>query len=1414
MSSAEPQLHQRASADIETEAAERLLRGELPIPMLDRWQPLRAGMLNLFLFEDERFPFYGGKLLLRGSNGAGKSRVLAMTLPLLLDGSLKATRVEPDRDSHRQVSWNVLGDDQNSATGYSWLEFGRFLGEPPNHESAEAVDPYLTIGIGIKAVRGGAMKSWFFVTPLRVDQDLFLKTADGVPLTARGLEEAIAGKGQVLTTATEYRRVVDERLFRLGDRYEPLIDLLLQLRQPKLAEKLDVDQMEAGLRAALPPLSQALLDDAADAFGDLDQYRMLLDADRRLLADIKRFVRPYVAHIRCGVLRVVKSLTQANSRFEAAQRRLRQLEETQIEHSLELQRLERRKQQLKTALNEDQAAIEELQRSPEMRNAQRLDELRESAKKAADRWAEVAGQLERATGDLDEAQTQAARVGESVAAASAAAQEASRLAREAAAPESLQNVHREWLSAPLESADETGFAAAQSKLEKEIRRHQEYADQIVIWTREVENARRRWASAKSSVEQAQMQVSSQTQKLDEAVAQLETARETAWQSILSWHESAGDLAAYLPPLPQWHDVWQAWADTLVDREATRDPSEGFLAAAAQQLGRRFADERADVHHLINVNLREIEELQPEQSELQAGKFIVPPFRPGRQRPHRAETAGAPLWKLIEFVPEAPQHERAGWEAALEDSGLLDAWVSPDGALIVDEDHLDAQVMADQRPIQPFDRQLRRVVQPEPGACESASISPTVLDRLLEVIGVGEGAGATWVAADGRWQNGPLHGRWGKDEPQFIGADVRARCRERRLMEIAEQLARLDQEQTAHQQSLGKIGSQESAAHDALQTFPSSRPTTEAAVRVASSSADVDRARQAAAEAVDVEAANRRELEASIERRLADATDLGLAAWVDRADQLQQRLQSYRDKLQTLAARFDASCSVKRSQQQVEQTVARIASQVDQQRALAERLQSESASESRRASELERTLGQDHEAIMQRLEKRREQLKSDADELDKNDEAIIEANRAVSGIATNIGHANVDSEEFDQQRREAADWFGALHDRGLLVLAQPSIEPPETPWSMTAAIRCARQLDAAMKGVSSGDESWNRTRDRLFDAQNELRQSVLTQHEFSVAADNLSDGLQVVSLTLQGEALSPDATMQRLDNEIADRMRILDEQEQEALERYLLGEVAEGLRVRLRDAARLVETMTAEVSRRPMSTGMQMRFKWTRADDGPPGLAEACEVLSTASATWSPEERRQIKQFLQASIRVQRESEQTESWSDHLATALDYRAWHRIAIERRSGPDAAWKRLTRRTYGSGSGGEKAIALTLPQLAAAAAYYQSADKHAPRFILLDEAFAGVSSDGREGCMELIEAFQLDAVMTSESEWGMYPGVRRLAICQLDRFPEFNAVVNRVFLWNGRERKQALSGEEAAEAAAQPLFSNHNGQVSPDD
>src|SRR5262249_4965999 len=92
----------------------------------ERFKPVRAGLLNLFEYGDEVFEFSDGHLLLRGHNGAGKSKALELLLPFVLDGDTHPTKLDPFGGAGREMKWNLtLGGRFESRWGYAWLEFGR-----------------------------------------------------------------------------------------------------------------------------------------------------------------------------------------------------------------------------------------------------------------------------------------------------------------------------------------------------------------------------------------------------------------------------------------------------------------------------------------------------------------------------------------------------------------------------------------------------------------------------------------------------------------------------------------------------------------------------------------------------------------------------------------------------------------------------------------------------------------------------------------------------------------------------------------------------------------------------------------------------------------------------------------------------------------------------------------------------------------------------------------------------------------------------------------------------------------------------------------------------------------------------------------------------------------------------------------
>jgi len=278
----------------------------------------------------------------------------------------------------------------------------------------------------------------------------------------------------------------------------------------------------------------------------------------------------------------------------------------------------------------------------------------------------------------------------------------------------------------------------------------------------------------------------------------------------------------------------------------------------------------------------------------------------------------------------------------------------------------------------------------------------------------------------------------------------------------------------------------------------------------------------------------------------------------------------------------------------------------------------------------------------------------------------------------------------------------------------------------------------------------------------------------------------VTIQFQGRERTPGELTELLDEEVAYRERMLTAKERELIEEHLVNDVASHLQELISDAEAQVEGMNAELAERPTSTGMRLRLRWEPLPDGPEGLAEARRRLLRQDAEmWSPADRAAVGEFLHRQIEAQRARDENGTWQDHLRRALDYRGWHRFVIERYQ--DGRWRPAT----GPASGGERVLTVSLPLFAAASAHYRSAHPHAPRMVLLDEAFAGVDDDSRAKCLGLLATFDLDVVMTSEREWGFYATVPGIATHQLVRRDGIDAVHVTTWEWDGREHRRVERG-----------------------
>ncbi|MGH2930448.1 MAG: SbcC/MukB-like Walker B domain-containing protein, partial [Solirubrobacteraceae bacterium] len=266
-------------------------------------------------------------------------------------------------------------------------------------------------------------------------------------------------------------------------------------------------------------------------------------------------------------------------------------------------------------------------------------------------------------------------------------------------------------------------------------------------------------------------------------------------------------------------------------------------------------------------------------------------------------------------------------------------------------------------------------------------------------------------------------------------------------------------------------------------------------------------------------------------------------------------------------------------------------------------------------------------------------------------------------------------------------------------------------------------------------------------------------------------------------------------EVEERQRLLNTREREILENHLVGEVASALQELIVAAEQRVRDTNAELAARPTSTGMQLRLRWITDPDAPDGLSDArTRLLRQSTDAWSEDDRAAVGGFLQHQIRAARAGDEAGTWLELLTRAFDYRHWHRFSVERRQA--GGWQPAS----GPSSGGERVLAASVPLFAAASSYYSSAgNPHAPRLVMLDEAFAGVDDRARAKCLGLLAAFDLDVVMTSEREWGCYAEVPGLAIAQLSRIDGVAAVLVTGWEWDGFQRTRVPDEPEHPTVAA---------------
>ncbi|MFD4461589.1 TIGR02680 family protein [Nocardia sp. NPDC058480] len=1323
---------------------------------IDRWIPSRAGILNVWRYYDEVLEFHDGRLLLRGANGSGKSKALELLLPFLFDASLRANRLSTFGTNERTMHWNMMGEGASGVTrvGYVWLEFHR----------DSSVSEWFTCGARLQATsRTSNVHVDYFTTSQRIgaagEEGVLVITDADRPITRKELEARIGSGGVVHDGGGPYRDAVRKKLFPglSEQRYDALITALLQLRMPKLSQRLDPGLLSGLLSKALPPLGHDEIADLAEGFERLDAQRERLDrlaieaAAVDKLARQQRSYAQQVMRARAGEL--VAATTELSNRSEAEKESAARLAETGAE-------LERSELKIETLAGESTRLAshrEGLMKSEAYKVGSTLDELRNTqrgAQQRADGAADAAMLSKRAAEDAAQA---------SLSAAENAATRAQLTDRSAG--ETRQAAQRCGMVAIL---DEVAADPASEQARMLIRNTvQAREDQL----RSMEGALEEHRRVSSGRESAEAAVDAARQEFRDADGALTTATDRRADAVDTLRTEIGQWAANCHELALDPAALTAAAD--VEPRFTAQVTQAVNAAIENVTSRTAVcvRDRTTADGARN-------ELRDERARIAALRDIEP-AAPRWRTTDRSAMAGAPLWRLVDFADGISTATAVGVEAALESAGLLDAWVGPGGEISGHD------VYAAPGALEPLPGPTLADVLV---ALDGTPVPVARVNRLLMTIAFGESVptnGVVAIGADGTWRVANLIGSWSKDQPEFIGAEVQARKRARTLAELDRRIGELDSQIDELDELRGGLERKRSRIDAEYSARPDRGPLVAADSAVLSAQAAVT----AADRSVHNTAELLRKAEAAVRTALHSLNALSATTGLppDRVG-----IEAVRSALRSFGGQADTWLDHVRDLEHARSTERDAARSADLAGAAAGRAE-EAASKAlaelvdvaEQLQTIEDSVGREYREVLADIASSKEQITRATEELEN-------ARRHSGDLRIDIGKWQAQSNTDRQAHRDAIEARDAAAQR-FRVLARGTL-PADAEFAeldrfretldgsdgVRAALEAARMLTAAWPTVSHTPANVSGAFNRLSSAVHECRAVLSSRADLEL--ENTGD-VQIFTAVIDGIRVGAAELKRILHREAEQSKNEITEHERTLFDKTLTGDTRRHLADRIRQANGLVKTMNDRLARVRTASDVAVQLQWRVGKDLPAGTKAARELLLKEPAGINADGREALHQFLRDRIDEAKSDDSATSWEQQLARVFDYTAWHQFVVMIDRGKGEGYQELTKKLHGALSGGEKAIALHLPLFAAVAAHYQ-ATPTAPRVIMLDEVFVGVDTVNRGQIFALLSALDLDLILTSDHEWCMYSELSGIAIHQIVTGDESDAVTTARFTWDGAE------------------------------
>ena len=1357
---------------------------------VSKWEINKIGLIDFWYYDEEEFQFIDGRMLLRGANGSGKSVTMQSFIPLLLDGNKASERLDPFGTKARKLENYLLeeNDERQERTGYLYMEFKR-----------KESDTFLTVGIGLCARKNKKLDSWHFVITdgRRIGKDFFLykNMKEKITLSKQELIFRIGEGGQVLDGQKDYMKMVNEKLFgyETVDEYKELVDLLIQLRTPKLSKDFKPTVLNEILSSSLPPLSDEDLRPMSEAIENMDHLKSQLETLEESAKASEKILETYEQYNQCVLYEKAKGFLEAETAYEKAVSGLDSLdkeeENCRREYEVQGQRL------LELQMEE-----ETLKKQKEELDKNDLAQLVEKKKKLEQEVQELKIQTESKTKNLGQKREQEIEAEHNL---KQKEQESEQKLSEIKDQleemgDGLQTVsmdeHAFMTDELLEHVKEPySFVGINGQLEKMSGYVKEGIQILEQEKKQAEKLEEKQvACARIEKEKEQKEVEKEL-----LISQSEQVKSEWIEQFYQWLRENKEI--HLKEEEERHLVtlmqqFQAGSDFSEIREAVREQKEilrGDILSQSLVLQNKLENEKEKLQEIQDeLKLwQEKKDPEPERAE---------EVKKNREWLREQGIYHEPLYKVIDFVETVSEDQKNRLEEALFHMDLLDAVVVPDHyrnqVMEYREGMRDTYLFTSPHRIQKNISDFLEVSMEQEDI-----VFYQELTTLLESIGTVEGTAG--VKGDMFWQ-GMLQGTIsGTYQAKYIGVKAREAYKQKQIQIFMELLEQKKEQVDSLQEELAQLEQRKKTLEMEFEALPK-----EEDVKLAVAELDrVEKEIYKQEKEIDAFKTEIKDILEQLTQIRVEAAGICRKVYL-KSDlsvflEAKEELDNYKLEILKLENLHKEYLHLLEMYQTYENQLENIRMDMDELRYDLGRLERQVTMNQLEIVKYEEQLKlKDYEAIKAKLEHCIERLR----QIPAEQTACSKQQGLMEGSLHNIKNQKQELEEKKEKLKERylLTQHGFEDEVALGYVEDSFIEKEET------SIQKARRLTKILwqENDKNSLDMAGALQERYHKYKGEMAEFGLmlkylfTKEDYEEYSHGGDPGLKRLDILgkYKGKEVAFPVLVHGLKEDVEIQKNLVKESDRTLFEDILAHTISKKIRLKIYNSEKWVDNMNALMGSMNTSSGLKLNLVWKKKkaeEEGQLDTSRLVELLKKDAGIMREEEIEQLSAHFQSKVEEARRRMEdvgnTKSFHGIMKEVLDYRKWFEFQLFFEKTGERK-KELTNNAFFTFSGGEKAMSMYVPLFSAVVAKYQGARSDAPRLISLDEAFAGVDDTNIRDMFRLMVEFEFEFVINSQILWGDCDTVPSLAIYQLLRPENAKYVTVLPYKWNGKVRKLMVKEE----------------------